>query len=82
MRINNNRIEENKRSLHVELTNVLKFYYIVQQHQKTVHSLIYLYLTISMRTPMLIENIVNIQEYYLIVDVVEQLIEMLANKNR
>ncbi len=31
---------------------------------------------------MLMENIVNIQEYYLIVDVVEQLIEMLGNKNR
>jgi hypothetical protein len=30
---------------------------------------------------MLMENIVNIQGYYLIVDVVEQLIEMLGNKN-
>jgi hypothetical protein len=31
---------------------------------------------------MLMESIVNIQEYYLIVAVVEQLIEMLGNKNR
>jgi hypothetical protein len=30
---------------------------------------------------MLMESIVNIQEYYLIVVVVEQLIEMLGNKN-
>jgi hypothetical protein len=30
---------------------------------------------------MLMENIVNIREYYLIVDVVEQLKEMLGNKN-
>jgi len=42
---------------------------------------IYLYLIISKKNPMLMENIVNIQEYYLIVVVVEQLIEMLGNKN-
>ncbi len=53
----------------------------MQQHQKIVHLEIYLYLIISKKNPMLMENIVNIREYYLIVDVVEQLKEMLGNKN-
>jgi hypothetical protein len=44
------------------LTNVLKFYYKEQQHQRIVHLEIYLYLIISMKNPMLILNIVNFQE--------------------
>lgn len=53
----------------------------MQQHQKIVHLEIYLYLIVSMKNPMQMENIVNIQEYYLIVDVVEQLTVMLGNKS-
>lgn len=63
------------------LTNVLKFYYIKQQHQRIVHSLIYLYSITSKKNPKLMRNIVNIREYYLTVGVVVLLIEMLVNKN-
>jgi hypothetical protein len=34
-----------------------------------------------MKNPMLILNIVNFQEYHLIVDVVQSIIDMLENKN-